>query len=46
MIELAQTRLREINSAKVVLGDITSFSLGCVFDGAVCPINTLLRPVE
>jgi SAM-dependent methyltransferase len=39
MVELARTRLGA--SAEVVLADMTDFDLGRVFDGAVCPINTL-----
>jgi SAM-dependent methyltransferase len=43
MVELAQRR----GTATVVLADMTDFDLG-VFDGAVCPINTLghLSPAE
>jgi SAM-dependent methyltransferase len=43
MVELARKRLAELDDAEVVLGDITDFSLGRTFDGAVCPINTLLH---
>ena len=41
MIELAGERLGERGT--VVLGDIADFDLGRTFDGAVCPINTLLH---
>jgi SAM-dependent methyltransferase len=45
MIDVAQKRLAAsgIEHATVVLGDMTAFELGRVFDGAVCPINTLLH---
>jgi len=43
MVELARERLRDLTSAHVVLADMTCFSLGRLFDGAVCPINTLLH---
>lgn len=43
MIELARTRLADLPDAAVVLADITDFSLGRVFDGAACPVNTLLH---
>ena len=43
MIELARLRLQRLDAASVVLADITDFSLGRSFDGAVCPINTLLH---
>jgi SAM-dependent methyltransferase len=41
MVELARRRLRDRGA--VVLGDITDFHLGRTFEGAVCPINTLLH---
>jgi SAM-dependent methyltransferase len=43
MIELARGRLHDLDHASAVLADITNFSLGRLFDGAVCPINTLLH---
>jgi SAM-dependent methyltransferase len=43
MIEIARTRLAGLENASVILADITGFSLGRLFDGAVCPINTLLH---
>jgi SAM-dependent methyltransferase len=43
MVEVARNRLRGLESAGVVLADMTDFSLDRVFDGAVCPINTLLH---
>ena len=43
MIELARKRLAEFPHAAVFLGDITGFSLGRPFEGAVCPVNTLLH---
>ena len=43
MIELARARLHDLDHAEVVLADITTFDLGRLFDGAVCPINTLLH---
>jgi SAM-dependent methyltransferase len=43
MIEAAKRRLGGCRHASVVLADITDFSLGRRFDGAVCPINTLLH---
>ena len=43
MIELARRRLAELPHAEVFPGDITDFSLGRSFDGAICPINTLLH---
>ena len=48
MIELARARLHDLDGAGVVLADMTNFSLGRLFDGAVCPINTLLHlsPVD
>jgi SAM-dependent methyltransferase len=41
MLELARRRLG--SSGTVVHADMTSFDLGEIFDGAVCPINTLLH---
>jgi SAM-dependent methyltransferase len=41
MVELARRRLGDRGA--VVLGDITDFDLDRTFDGAVCPINTLLH---
>lgn len=41
MVGLARSRLGDRGA--VVLGDITDFDLGRTFDGAVCPINTLLH---
>ena len=41
MVELACDRLR--GRGRVVLADMTDFDLGRTFDGAVCPINTLLH---
>jgi SAM-dependent methyltransferase len=41
MLELARRRLG--GKGSVVLADMTHFDLGEVFDGAVCPINTLLH---
>ena len=43
MIELARRRLAELPHAEVFPSDITDFSLGRSFDGAICPINTLLH---
>jgi cyclopropane fatty-acyl-phospholipid synthase-like methyltransferase len=43
MIEAAQKRLAGLDNASAVLADITDFSLGRLFDGAVCPINMLLH---
>ena len=43
MVELARKRLLGLDHATVVLADITDFSLGRLFDGAICPINTLLH---
>jgi SAM-dependent methyltransferase len=43
MIELARKRLHGLDNAAVVLAEITDFSLNRLFDGAVCPINTLLH---
>jgi SAM-dependent methyltransferase len=43
MVEVARRRLRAVDSASVVRADMTDFSLDRVFDGAVCPINTLLH---
>lgn len=43
MVELARKRLYDLDNASVVLADITDFGLGRRFDGAVCPINTLLH---
>jgi SAM-dependent methyltransferase len=39
MVSLARARLG--SRAEVVLADMTDFDLDRVFDGAVCPINTL-----
>lgn len=46
MVEISRRRLGA--RAGVVEADMTSFDLGRTFDGAVCPINTLLHltPVE
>ncbi len=41
MIELARDRLGD--AAQLHLADMTDFELGRTFDGAVCPINTLLH---
>jgi SAM-dependent methyltransferase len=41
MLELARARLG--GRGEVVLADITELELGRRFDGAVCPINTLLH---
>jgi SAM-dependent methyltransferase len=41
MLELARRRLGDHGA--VVLADMTDFDLGRAFDGAVCPINTLLH---
>jgi SAM-dependent methyltransferase len=41
MLELAQRRLGD--RGVLVLADLTDFDLGRTFDGAVCPINTLLH---
>jgi SAM-dependent methyltransferase len=41
MVELARSRLGDHGT--VVLGDITDFDLDRTFNGAVCPINTLLH---
>ena len=41
MLELARDRLGDRGT--LVLGDITDFDLRRSFDGAVCPINTLLH---
>jgi SAM-dependent methyltransferase len=41
MLALARARLG--HDATVVLADMTDFDLGVRFDGAVCPINTLLH---
>jgi SAM-dependent methyltransferase len=41
MLELARRRLGD--RGEVVLGDMTDFELRRTFDGAVCPINTLLH---
>lgn len=43
MIELACKRLHHLENASVLVADMTSFNLGHRFDGAVCPINTLLH---
>jgi SAM-dependent methyltransferase len=40
MVELARERLGDRGAALVA--DMTDFDLGRTFDGAVCPINTLL----
>jgi SAM-dependent methyltransferase len=40
MLELARARIEGL-PAQVVAADMTDFDLGRVFDGAVCPINTL-----
>jgi SAM-dependent methyltransferase len=41
MVEIARSRLG--TRAEVFEADMTNFDLGAVFDGAVCPINTLLH---
>lgn len=42
MVALARRRLADAGLAgEVVVADMTGFDLGRVFDGAVCPINTL-----
>jgi SAM-dependent methyltransferase len=41
MVEFARSRLGE--GADVVVADMTDFDLGRTFEGAVCPINTLLH---
>jgi SAM-dependent methyltransferase len=41
MLELARRRL--VGRGTVVHADMTDFDLGRTFDGAVCPINTLLH---
>ena len=42
MVEVARRRLKSSGvTASVVVADITDFDLGRLFDGAVCPINTL-----
>lgn len=41
MVELARQRLG--TRGEVFEGDMSDFDLGRVFDGAVCPINTLLH---
>lgn len=41
MLELARQRLG--GRGAIVLADMTEFELGEAFDGAVCPINTLLH---
>ncbi|HEX3325686.1 MAG TPA: class I SAM-dependent methyltransferase [Actinomycetota bacterium] len=49
MIEIAHRRFRDTSvEATAVLADITRFQLNRLFDGAVCPINTLthLSPEE
>jgi SAM-dependent methyltransferase len=43
MIELAQRRLEGVEGAEVFLADMTSFRLDRFFDGAACPIDTLLH---
>jgi SAM-dependent methyltransferase len=44
MLELSRHRLAAAGlSGTAVAADMTSFDLGRVFDGAVCPINTLLH---
>ncbi|MBV8562658.1 MAG: class I SAM-dependent methyltransferase [Actinobacteria bacterium] len=42
MLELARVRIAGL-PAEVVEADMTAFDLGRVFDGAVCPINTLMH---
>jgi SAM-dependent methyltransferase len=49
MIQMARRRFQEIGvEATAVLADISRFQLNRLFDGAVCPINTLthLSPEE
>jgi SAM-dependent methyltransferase len=41
MVELARERLGDRGT--VAVGDMTDFDLGRTFEGAVCPINTLLH---
>jgi SAM-dependent methyltransferase len=41
MVEIARSRLA--GRAEVILADMTDFDLGQTFEGAVCPINTLLH---
>ena len=41
MIELARERLGDMGELRVA--DMTEFDLGRTFDGAICPINTLLH---
>jgi SAM-dependent methyltransferase len=42
MVELARKRLAAAGlRGEVAVADMTAFDLGCAFDGAVCPINTL-----
>lgn len=44
MVEAAKRRLAQAGvAAEVVLADVTDFRLGRAFDGAICPINTLLH---
>lgn len=38
---LAQKRIAAMPYASAILGDMTKFDLGRIFDGAICPINTL-----
>jgi SAM-dependent methyltransferase len=47
-ISLAQKRITNMPNASAILGDMTKFDLGRMFDGAICPINTLsiLSPAE
>lgn len=40
-VAFANKRLMALGNASAVVGDMTSFNLGKLFDGAVCPVNTL-----
>jgi hypothetical protein len=40
-IIFARKRIAGIKNATAILGDMTNFDLKRVFDGAICPINTL-----
>ena len=40
--DVARRRLHGLDNAEIVLADITALNLGRLFDGGVCPINTLL----
>lgn len=47
-IALAKKRIAALPKASAILADMTNFSLGRTFGGAICPINTLaiLTPSE